>query len=249
MGNFYNLDVADARIKRYFDGLRWLTEAQRDSWAIRDMLLWLGGDLINGYLREENLEDNELSPVRAVHWLQSRLRMGIDHLLEDTKLELITIPCSHGNHGRTTQKKRVSTGAQNSYEWLLYQWLAEHYEDNPRVQFSTDLSNHQYAKAYDFDLHFHHGDSVKYQGGIGGIAVPLMKAVYAWNDSRRAHYHHIGHWHQYLDMGSVTVNGSLIGYNAYAMDIRAPFEVPQQAFYVLDSKRGKTAKHPIWVTE
>jgi hypothetical protein len=31
------------------------------------------------------------------------------------------------------------------------------------------------------------------------------------------------------------------------MEIRAPFEPPQQAFYVLDSKRGKTAKHPIWV--
>jgi hypothetical protein len=247
LGNHYDLTVAEHRMHRYFDGLRWLIEAERTKWKIRDLILWLGGDIINGYLREENLEENQLSPVKTIHFVQAHLRAGIEHLLKDLELEMITIPCSHGNHGRTTFKKRVATGAQNSFEWLLYQWLADTFKDEKRVRFATDESNHQYAQAYDFDLHFHHGDSIKYQGGIGGISVPLMKAVYSWDSARKSHYHHIGHWHQYLDMGSVTVNGSLIGYNAYAMEIRAPFEPPQQAFYVLDSKRGKTAKHPIWV--
>jgi hypothetical protein len=59
----------------------------------------------------------------------------------------------------------------------------------------------------------------------------------------------MGHWHQLVDYGDVTVNGSLIGYNAYAMSVRAKPEPPQQAFYVLDSKRGKSCRAPIWVTE
>lgn len=248
-GNFYDLTVADKRVTRYFEGLGWLIEAQRHSFAIRDLMLWLGGDLITGYLRDENLEENELSPVQAISWLKPRLCAGINHLLEKLQLERIVIPCSHGNHGRTTEKRSIATGAKNSYEWLLYQWLADHYRDEKRVQFITDESNHQYATAYDFNLHFHHGDEIKYQGGVGGIAVPLMKAVAGWNDVRRCHYHHMGHWHQYVDYNNVTVNGSLIGYNAYAMSIRAPYEPPQQAFYVLDSKRGKTAKFPIWVGE
>jgi hypothetical protein len=247
-GNYYDLEVADRRVRRFFDGAAWLINTQRQVFALRDVLLWLGGDLITGYLRNENREENQLSPTQAIAWLKARLVLGIDSFLADKKTERLVIVCSHGNHGRTTEKRQISTGAHNSYEWLLYQWLADHYRDNKRVSVVTDSANHQYVQVYDFNLHFHHGDEVKYQGGIGGIAVPLMKAVAGWNAVRHCHYHHMGHWHQYSDFGSVTVNGSLIGYNAYAMSVRAKPEAPQQAFYVLDSKRGKTAMHPIWVT-
>lgn len=246
-GNYYDLKVAEKRVNRFFLGARDLIDMNRPTFGLRDIVLWLGGDLITGYLRNENREENELSPVEAITWLKVKVSAGIDYLLADSKIESITIPCSHGNHGRTTEKRQISTGAQNSYEWLLYQWLADRYVDNKRVKFITDQSNHQYVDVYDFNLHFHHGDEVKYQGGIGGIAVPLMKAVSGWDQVKRCHYHHMGHWHQLRDFGNVTVNGSLIGYNAYAMSVRAQPEPPQQAFYILDSKRGKTAQFPIWV--
>lgn len=246
-GNYYDLKVADKRVNRFFVGIRDLIDMNRPTFGLRDIVLWLGGDLITGYLRNENREENELSPVEAITWLKVKLSAGIDLLLADDKIEMITIPCSHGNHGRTTEKRQISTGAQNSFEWLLYQWLADRYANEKRIKFITDQSNHQYVDVYDFNLHFHHGDEVKYQGGIGGIAVPLMKAVAGWDQVKRCHYHHMGHWHQLRDFGNVTVNGSLIGYNAYAMSVRASPEPPQQAFYILDSKRGKTAQFPIWV--
>lgn len=246
-GNYYDLKVADKRVNRFFVGIRDLIDMNRPTFGLRDIVLWLGGDLITGYLRNENREENELSPVEAITWLKVKVSAGIDLLLADGKIESITIPCSHGNHGRTTEKRQISTGAQNSFEWLLYQWLADRYANEKRIKFITDQSNHQYVDVYDFNLHFHHGDEVKYQGGIGGIAVPLMKAVSGWDQVKRCHYHHMGHWHQLRDFGNVTVNGSLIGYNAYAMSVRASPEPPQQAFYILDSKRGKTAQFPFWV--
>jgi hypothetical protein len=252
-GNFYDLSVAEKRCRRFFDGLLWLLAFNRGAFAIRSLLLWLGGDLMTGYLRNENREENELSPVETVNVLRTWLIAGIDLLLKDPELAEIVIPCSHGNHGRTTELRQISTGAKNSFEWLLYQMLSAHYgpshPQHTRVKFITDQSNHQYVKVYDFDLHFTHGDEVKFQGGVGGIAVPLMKAVSGWDQVRRCHYHHLGHFHQYTDYGSATVNGSLIGYNQYAMSIRAFPEPPQQAFYILDSKRGKTCKSPIWVGE
>lgn len=248
-GNYYDLEVADKRVTRFFGGVKWLIEHNRPVFGIRDAVLWLGGDLINGYLREENLEENELAPVQAIKWIQARLVTGIDFLLAEAGLEQLVVVCSHGNHGRTTEKRRISTGAQNSFEWLLYQWLASHYEKDKRIKFVTDESNHQYIQVYDFNLHFTHGDEVKYQGGIGGMAVPLLKAVAGWDMVKRCDYHHIGHWHQLRDFGNVTVNGSLIGFNAYAMSVRAAPEPPQQAFYILDSKRGKTAQFPVWVSE
>lgn len=248
-GNFYDLREADKRVGRFFNGVSWLIDYNRPAFGIHELVLWLGGDLMTGYLRDEDREENQLSPVQTLVWLQKRIMAGIDHLLEDGKLERIVVVCSHGNHGRTTEKRQIRTGAKNSYEWLLYQWLATHYADNKRVCFVTDLSNHQYIKVYDYDLHFTHGDEVKFQGGIGGIAVPLMKAVAGWDQVKRCDYHHMGHWHQLRDFGNVTVNGSLIGYNAYAMSVRATPEPPQQAFYILDSKRGKTASFPIWVAQ
>ncbi len=251
--NFYDLTVADQRCSRFFNGLRWLLDHNRAVFQIRTIVLWLGGDLITGYLRNENREENELSPVETLNWLRARLSAGIRHLLADPKTEEVIIPCSHGNHGRTTEKRQISTGAKNSFEWLLYQWLAQEFASEKRVRFVTDQSNHQYLDVEgsdrDWKLHFTHGDEVKYAGGVGGIAVPMMKAVAGWDQVRRCDYHHMGHFHQYTDYGSATVNGSLIGYNQYAMSIRAFPEPPQQAFYVLDSKRGKTAKSPIWVSE
>lgn len=251
--NHYNLEIADTRVNRFFNGVRWLLDFNRQAFVIRKQVLWLGGDLITGYLRNENREENELSPVEGVAWLFTRLMAGIKHLLADPKLEELVIVCSHGNHGRTTEKRQIATGAKNSFEWLLYQWLSSAVVGEPRVKFITDQSNHQYVDVEGpertWQLHFHHGDEVGFNGGVGGLAVPLMKAVAGWDRVRQCDYHHIGHFHQYTDYGSATVNGSLIGYNAFAMSIRAFPEPPQQAFYILDNKRGKSVRAPIWVGE
>lgn len=247
--NEYDLSIAHRSIERFFLGLRWLIDLYRPKFQIRDVVLWLGGDLMSGHIHEELRENVALAPIETILWLRTRLMAGIDRLLQDPKIERLVIPCSYGNHGRNTAKSFRALGAIHSYEWLLYQWLGSMYEHEPRVQFLADQSAHQYVKAYDFDLHFHHGDETSYQGGIGGITVPLIKAVGQWDQAKKCHYHHFGHWHQYIDTGRVVVNGSVIGFNSYAMSIKATPEPPQQFFYLLDSKRGKTCASPIWVRE
>ena len=246
-GNIYTLDVAAVRLQRFFAGLKWLIEKERQAFKIRDLMLWFGGDLMSGHIHDENVETSALPPIATLLWLQPRLVDGVRQLLDEGGLEQIQIVCSYGNHGRDTHKSRRATGAHHSYEWGMYQQIAQIFANEPRVKVLANPSGHQYAKAYDFDLHFHHGDETSYQGGVGGIMIPLNKAVAAWDRVRKCHYHNFGHWHQYLDAGHITVNGSGIGYNAYAMSIKASPEVPQQAFYLIDSKRGKTAKSPIWV--
>jgi hypothetical protein len=246
-GNAYNLAIADLRLGRFFAGVEWLVEMHRQRFAVRDLVLWYGGDLFSGQIHDENVETSAFPPIAACLWLQPRLIAGINRLRDKLNLERLNLVCSYGNHGRDTKKPRRATGAHHSYEWMLYQQLAEHFRNDERVSVLADASGHQYAKAYDFDLHFHHGDEANYGGGVGGITIPLNKAVAQWDRARRAHYHHFGHFHQYIDTGNIVVNGSLIGFNAYAMSIKASPEVPQQAFYLLDSKRGKTCKSPIWV--
>lgn len=246
-GNFYNLDIAALRLERFFAGIEWKIEMYRSRFAIRDLLLWYGGDLVSGHIHDENVETSAFPPIAACLWIQPRLVDGVRRLVDRLKLERLQLVCSYGNHGRDTRKPRRATGAHHSYEWSMYQQIAQLLSDDPRIEVLADPSAHQYAKAYDFDLHFHHGDETSYQGGVGGITIPLNKAVAQWDKVRRCHYHHFGHWHQYQDTGNMVVNGSVIGFNAYAMSIKASPEDPQQAFYLLDSKRGKTCKSPLWV--
>lgn len=245
--NEYNLRIADARQREFFRRVRSLVEFSRGSWKVRDLVLWLGGDLLTGYIHPELEESNELSPVEALIWLRERLVGGIDFLLRELKLERLVVPSSYGNHGRITEKRRIKTGAKNSFEWLLYQWLAAHYASDKRVMFEASQSAHQYVETYGYTIHFHHGDELKYGGGVGGLAIPLNKRVPRWANVRPSRYHNVGHFHQLLDLGHTQVNGSLIGYTEYAMAIGADFELPQQAFYLLDSKNGKCLNAPIWV--
>lgn len=245
--NEYTPAIAAAAIQRFGLAARWHLDMYRAKFKITDAILWLGGDLMTGHIHEELKSNTETPPIKTILWLRSRLVDMIDGLLEDPQLVRLTIPCSYGNHGRTTVKSYRALGAAYSYEWLLYQWLQSLYENDPRVQFLADESAHQYVHAYDFDLHFHHGDETRYQGGVGGITIPLNKATAQWDLAKKCHYHHFGHWHQYTDTGRIVVNGSCIGYNAYAMAIKAAPEPPAQFFYLLDSKRGKTAKSPLWV--
>lgn len=247
--NSYDLATSERRVSRFFDGILAVLEIYRGAARVRDLMLSLMGDLITGYLHEELLESNECSPILASHTLKSWLVTGIDLLLAESGLETIHVPCTHGNHGRTTIKPRASTGAMNSFEHLLYLTLADHYRKEPRVRFHVPRSGHVYRQAFDFLLHFHHGDDVKYGGGIGGLAPPLLRRVAAWDKFRRCNYHHIGHFHQALDFGNVSCNGSLIGYNAYALKIGASPEPPAQLAYLLDSQRGKCLQTPIWVGE
>lgn len=247
--NEYNLAIADVRIQRMVDGVLWMLEMHRQKFAIHDLVLWLGGDLMTGYIHEEMVESNLLSPVETILWLQHRLIAFINRLLSESDLETITIPCSYGNHGRTTPKSRISTGAENSFEWLMYQQLALLFKNEPRVRIEAPQAQHVYIDIFDFRLRFTHGDAMNYGGGIGGLSIPVNKAIAGWNVGRYADVTCFGHFHQYMDLPHAVGNGSLIGVNPYSIRIKAPAEPPQQSYFLMDSRRGKCNSTPIWVSD
>lgn len=247
--NSYNLAIARHRVERYFAGVVWLINYHKEKFKLRDGLLWLGGDLITGYLREENLEDNECSPTQAIATLHGWISAGIRHVLKSTDTDTLKVICNSGNHGRLTHKKRHTTQEANSIEWLLYHFLAREFADEKRIEFVLPQGAQTYAEVYSKVVRFTHGDDAKYGGGIGGIMIPILKAIHRWDTVRRADLTCMGHFHQYTDVEGLTINGSLIGYNPYALAIGARYEDPKQSFFLLDSKRGKTFPASIWVKD
>jgi len=97
--------------------------------------------------------------------------------------------------------------------------------------------------------HFTHGDTVNYQGGVGGITIPLRKAYAMWQLIQPAYLHITGHFHTQLDLGDGLANGSGIGYNDFARKCNARPEPARQQFCLIDEEQGKTKVSPIWMTK
>lgn len=247
--NAYSPEIARARAERMTEGVLWLLAMHRERFAVRDLVLWLGGDLISGYLHDELEETNELTPIEATLFAHDVIGGMIRTLLDRGDLERLIIPCNVGNHGRTTKKTRAKTRVQNSYEYLIYRHLEGVFRDEPRAQFTIAGGAHTYLRCYDRTIRFHHGDDVSYGGGIGGITIPINKAIASWQKFRHADLTCIGHFHQLLHGGDFVVNGSLVGYNEFALRIKAPYEAPQQAFFLMDSRRGRCCATPLWVDD
>ena len=243
--NEYNLDIASACIEKLSDAFEWLTTDKR--WDMREAVVWLGGDLYSGYIHEELMENNFLSPVQAVLWLQERLEAMLRKIAATTKFQRILVVCNDGNHGRNTHKIRVATRTANSLEWLLYKSLAARLRDEKRLEFQIAEGEYNYVDMFSTTVAFTHGDSFSYGGGVGGLLIPVRRGFNEIRKYRKADALVLGHFHQRLDAGDILVNGSMIGINPYAMRIHASPEPRQQSFFIVDSTRGKCVSAPVWL--
>lgn len=243
--NEFNLEIAERRLKNVFVNALKLINIHRTDIKIQTIVLFLLGDIISGTIHDELLESNYLSPTNAILFADRLLSWGIDYILDNSDLNLF-IPTCPGNHGRTTHKTRINTYHDNSYEQLLYRNLQKRYEKEKRIVFQVSESYLNYVQVFDFVIRAHHGDFIK--GSGSNLKVPFYKAIAEWNSSRPADLDVIGHYHNYTVDRKFIVNGSLVGYNAFGMSIKASAEPPCQFFGLIDKKRNRlTVTAPIFV--
>lgn len=239
--NEYTPDIAAERAEQFFKSSLVMLNAARSAWDIDHGVFWLGGDLITGYIHEEYEESNFLSPSQEALLCFELLNKGLRHMLDASDLAHILVPTNHGNHGRTTKKKRAATSAYNSFEWMLYKFMAEYWKDEPRLEFKISDGYHNLVDVYDdFRIRFHHGDEIGYGGGVGGLSIPVNRRIgrQAKNDPERVDLDVLGHFHALQYPRDFIVNGSMIGWCAYAENKGFPFEAPLQASFVVDQKHG-----------
>jgi hypothetical protein len=243
--NSYNLIIAEKRVTEFFQNTLKLVETQQHAVKINTLVLALLGDVISSSIHDALLEINQLRPIEAIIMAENLIIGGINYLLDNSKLKLV-IPCHVGNHTRMTKQVHIATEQGNSLETFMYHHMANHFKGNPRVKFIVSESYLSYLKIYDFTICFQHGHAIRYSGGVGGISICMNKAVAQWEKLKHADLYCLGHFHQFIDLGNVIVNGSLIGWNSYATFIKAGFEKPRQAFFLIDRKRNcKTIVCPI----
>lgn len=238
--NSFDLDVCQARLGELQRRFLAMLEHERQLCRIDRVVVWLGGDMISGMIHPELAEENSLHPLAAIRWVGERLRGFIDAAADNVKEIVVATSC--GNHGRTTEKLRTNE-ADTSYEHHLYLTMRAA-ETRKNVAWQVGEGHLNYVDLDGFKIRFCHGHAVRYQGGIGGIHVPLNKAVSAWDATERSDLTCIGHWHQFSwsRSGRYVTNGSVIGHSAYAVRIKATYEPPCQAAIVIDHGRREVTK-------
>lgn len=241
--NKYNPEIAKLRADKYWRKVVQLTERNRGDTIIENLVLVLGGDFISGNIHEELLANTSMRPVEAILFAQDLLDSGLRFLKENGGFKKIAVICKMGNHARITKKTHFANRNGNSLEFAMYQNLAKRHED---LDWIIEDSYLTYYTVYGKVIRCHHGDSIRYLGGVGGLSVPMKRAYYQWNLTTKADLNICGHFHQYTP-GYDTVNGSLIGFNAFAEANKFEFQPPIQAYMLFDSRRGVTIHAPILV--
>ena len=243
--NIYTLELAKQRAEQFFRNTLKLVKKEQNETTIDTLVLALLGDFITGNIHEELLETCSLRPMEAIIVAENLIIGGIDYLLENSELKLI-IPCAVGNHSRITKTTHIGTERGNSIETFMYHHLKNYYKNNKRVEFQIAEGYLSYLRIWDFTICFQHGHAVRYGGGIGGLTIPMNKAIAQWEKIKKADLYVLGHWHTFFDGGNFIVNGSMIGYNPFALFIKANFERPKQTFFLINKKyNAKTVVIPI----
>lgn len=238
--NEYDPDIAEQRCAYLFEGWAWHIEKLATFYRVDEAVLWLGGDLVSGLIHEEMIANNAMMTPQAVMLAQELIARGIDYLLERLPfIRRLRVVCSFGNHGRVTRKVWRSIRPETSYEWIIYAGLQGRFSGDGRTEWQIAGGELTFADVYGLTLRFTHGDSVGYQGGIGGLTIPLKKKCLAWDRARPADVTVLGHFHQCRDHGFAAVNGSVVGWNPYAISIGADYEPPRQGLMLINAEFGR----------
>ena len=246
--NEYNLRVAKRRLHYTVDTAVHLLRILDKGMDYPGIVVPLGGDMISGNIHEELTASNEINSMPAVLDLYGELVAAIGRLADE--FGAVLLPCVTGNHGRDTRKIWGKDRHHTSFDWLLYRFLAKHFESDKRVTFFVPDSSDALFRIFGTRFNLTHGDQFRGGDSIIGPLGPLTRG----NQKKQARNQAVdleydvmmcGHWHQYIHLSRLIVNGSLKGYDEYAYQNNFGFEHPQQALFVVHPRHGITYRMPV----
>lgn len=245
--NEFNPKIAKKRLKTVVD--RWLKIVggqYRSLSTVDECVIWLGGDLISGYIHDELMEANSMSPVEACGFAEELIEAALRTIVEHGQFRKLTVVCSDGNHDRTTHKVRAATRSKNAYSTMVYEHLRWRLADLKQIAWDIAKGQFSYIDILGWRWRMVHGDGVKHNGGVGGIAIPLNKAVEKWDKSIKADFTCLGHFHrwEYSRTGKWLINGCLPGVTAYGLQFGAT--EPCQTAMLVTRERGVVDAKPIF---
>jgi len=250
--NEYDLSIANERVRRVINNTIDLLTNHMVNPDYPGIVFALGGDMVSGDIHDELVATNETEIMPVVLELWGVLIWCIETLAEH--FGKVFVPAVSGNHARNTQKIRAKGRNFTSFDWLVYQFLAKHFEGDARVAFCIPDAPDAYYRIFGHRYLLSHGDQFRGGDGIIGCLAPIMRGDHK-KRSRNAQIDRaydtllIGHWHQLIQMRRVIVNGALVGYSEYANQNNFGYEPPQQALWITHPDKGITFQMNVYADD
>jgi hypothetical protein len=254
----YNSEVLAQRIEIYTQKLLEITEIQRKHHPVKNLHVWLLGDIVEG---------EEIFPGQA-HLIDSGLyrQVGVNgpailSKFFDTVLqhfEHVHVTGVIGNHGAVGGRGRKMHDPETNMDRLLYKSMEFFYKEGrqePRITFNIpDGKGERHWYAVDtignYSSLLIHGDQMPAPGQYHGY----YKRAMGWKDGAiPEHFEDIfmGHYHQQFKMtiGSsmLRVSGSPERYNTYAQEYFSSMSRPCQHLMFVHPENGVTCEYSIWL--
>jgi transposase-like protein len=243
--NEYNPDIAKKRSEAVTRNMLKLVKKERQDLKINNLIINLGGDAIENFLHEHNQQQNYFSPLEEVRYAKLLIGNSLKTIAENGDFKKIILLCNRGNHPRMTKRMSSDVDYKMNLEAMMYQMLMDDFSDST-FEWQVPQSDIGYYQAGDKMFRYWHSHQVGFQGGVGGLTIPMNKKVMYYDKSIKANWNLCSHWHTFsMPTKNVSVNGSLCGWDSYAQSCGFEFEPPIQAFQLLDKKRGFTGRFPI----
>lgn len=251
--NEYNPRIAKQRIERFWQSSVAMAKLYESFSPMERILLWLGGDGINGGLHYEDVRNNTMGTTAAVDFFVDRVLEGLDYINSQFPGVPVDILGNMGNHPRTTHKPRSTGEAETSWEMMAYLVIARQVTKSwPKMRMQFEDAYEAYYQYGDHLYRFQHGTFIKSAGGIGGSGVPVRRRVMTTSKSAPKEYGNqyvsrdtLGHFHQYIDERDFGMVNCLCGPDGYTLAQIGSNTRPSQAIQVFNQRRGKVLMNEI----
>lgn len=242
--NRYSWKIMEQRLERTFKtAAELLTEHLAHS-RYNGIVVVLGGDIVSGDIHDELKETNEKTVYESILPMAEILAGHIAALADVFgKVRVVGVA---GNHGRSTKRPRAKGYAATNADWVIYQLIAKFLEKDKRITCEFPKSRDFCFEVAGRRFRLTHGDQFRGGDGMVGALGPIVrgdakKRVAAMQMKRPEMLYDtimVAHFHSTVNLPHVIVNGSVKGYDEYAMGENFRFEEPSQTLFTVHPKYG-----------
>jgi hypothetical protein len=249
----YNSQVMRDRVLRFCDKAARLAEIQRADHPVDDLVVMLGGDMIEGLFNFPTQPYEIDATLFGQYVTVSRLLTEVVQFALH-EFSTVRVIAEWGNHGRLGSKRDAVPRSDNA-DRMTYELARSLVNTDPRVTWEDCPEDIQRVEIGNYRALLIHGDEV----GRNGFASPSTivqhvnrwrSGAYTWEfrDVFIGHYHTHAEWAMANGEGAVYQTGSTESENRYAGVMLAASAIPSQRVHFVDPVAGRTtAQFKVWV--
>ena len=251
----YDSEVMHTRVRRFITKARNLTELQRADHPVREGILVMGGDMVEGLFNFAT-QPYEIDKTIFDQWttVSSLIAEVVEAML--ATYERVTVVSEWGNHGRIGSKRDAVPRGDNidrmCYEFARKIVMRDHAKRLVWDDCGEDIQRIEWEGYRALAIH---GDEV----GRNGFASPstIVQHVNRWRsgaypwpfrDVYLGHYHVHSEWALANGEGAVYQTGSTESDNRYAGVTLAASAKPSQRLHFIHPDGFVSAQYKVWVS-